>query len=338
MRSVNWLTKLTFILATALAFAVGAAFLPDEPYMRYATLDRTIQSRVRWIYERIYYDATPVDVAVIGPSRSEAAVSAPRLASDLARAGYPLNVVNFSLPENGRDLNWVIVKELFKTKSPKLIIVGVIEKPSRLGHPAYKYIARSSDIVDPAYMGNLNYLSNLVYLPYRQLRLFVANFFPRQFELPERFDHTQYAGTLDDTTISHRTGDGTTVERARRVSAFELRAGVIRYERGVRPPLLGVSGADFEFGDERVYLSRIVALAHHHRTNVVFLFLPYYTGPSALQERDFYATLAPVLDASFVKRHDEWYSDVAHLNHIGAQALTDWLATRISSPTEKYLR
>ncbi len=84
MRRAGWPRILLTILAVGLVAAVAAALLPDNPYQRYATLDHTIQNRVRWIYERLHFDPTPVDVAVIGPSRSGAGVSSPRLEADLA--------------------------------------------------------------------------------------------------------------------------------------------------------------------------------------------------------------------------------------------------------------
>ncbi len=330
MRLIRWPRRLAGIVGVAALAAVAAAALPDDPYMRFATLDHTIQNRIRWIYERIHDDPAPIDVAIIGPSRSGAAVSSPRLGSDLAALGRPLHTVNFSLPENGRDLNWVILQELLGTKHPRLIVIGVIEKPSRFGHPAYKYVAPAKDVVDPAYAGNLNYLANLIYLPYRQLRLFAARLAPQLFDLPARFDPTRYAGSDDDTTTTFRAGDGTVVERNARVPKPELEAGVVRYERGVHAARLGRRFADVEFGDERTYVRRMAALARTHGVPVAFLFLPYYTGPSVIQERALYQRLGPLLDASFVARHDEWYSDVAHLNHPGAIVLTDWLAPQVA--------
>ncbi len=330
MRRIRWVRRLLGIIGVATLVAVAVSALPDVPYMRFATLDRTIQNRIRWIYERVHFDPAPIDVAVIGPSRSGAAVNAPRLALDLAALGKPLRTVNFSLPENGRDLNWVVLQELLATKHPRLIVIGVIEKPSRYGHPAYKYVAPTADLVDPAYVGNLNYFTNLIYLPYRQLRLFAARLVPRQFDLPLRFDPARYAGSDDDTTTTFRAGDGTVVERDRRVPRTELLAGVVRYERGVHPSKLGRRWADVEFGDERTYVARMAALAHARGVAVAFLFLPYYTGPHAIQERRFYERFGPVIDASFLSGHDEWYSDVAHLNHDGAAVLTDWLAPQVA--------
>ncbi len=333
MRRIRWATKLWAIAAIAVLAATGAALLPDDPYMRFATLDHTIQNRVRWIYERTHFDSTPIDILVVGSSRIGAGVSSPRLEADLAALGHPARTVNFSLPESGRDFNWVILQQALATKHPQLIVISVAEKPSRFGHPAYKYVAPAADVIDPAYFGNLNYLTNLMYLPYRQLRLAAARVVPALFDLPTTFDPRRYRGSNDETTRSFQAADGHIVDRDHQVAKADLTAQVTDYERGVRPALLGRNGADIEFGDDRAYTARMVQLARTAGAHVVFLFLPYYTGPSTVQERAFYEQFGPVIDASFVSSHDEWYSDYAHLNHDGALVLTDWLAPQIAALT-----
>lgn len=331
MKIIPWRRVLLAILGVALLSAIAAAALPDNEYQRFSSLEKTIHNRLRWIYERIHHDPTPIDIVVIGPSRSGAAVSAPALEDRLAAAGRPLRAVNFSLPENGRDLHWVIAEELLTARSPKLLVIAVIEKPGRYGHSAYKYVAPAADVANPGYFGNLNYLSNLIYLPYRQLRLLAARAFPAAFDLPEAFDPARYAGTRFDSTLSFTTGDGIHVEREKRVPRARLEAELERFERGVRPPILGAQLADVEFGDERANVTRIADAAQARGIKVAFLFLPYYTGPSMVQERRFYERHGPVLDASFVKNHDEWFSDFGHLNHEGAIALTDWLAPQLAA-------
>ncbi len=103
------------------------------------------------------------------------------------------------------------------------------------------------------------------------------------------------------------------------------------YERGVTPPQLGRRFADEEFGNERAYIARIAETAHAHGARVAFLFLPYYAGPTSLQERAFYRQFGPVLDASFAAPHDDWYYNQAHLNDRGAAAVTHWLAPRLAA-------
>jgi hypothetical protein len=331
MQTIPWRRGVLIMLGVALLSAVLAAALPDTPYQRWSSLEKTIQNRLRWIYERIHYDPAPIDVAVLGPSRAGAGMSAPRVQEQLAALGKPVGVVNFSLPENGSDLHWVVENELLSKRSPKLIIIVVIEKPSRYGHPAYKYIAPAGAVIDPAYLGNLNYLSNLIYLPYRQLRLFAAQFAPAAFDLPAGFDPARYAGTSFDSTNSFVTGDGIRVERNSIVPVAELEAGVKRYEKGVRPPILSPRFADQEFGDERAYVRRMAAAARARGARVAFLFLPYYTGQTVIQERAFYEGFGPVLDAGFMSTHPEYFSDVAHLNHQGALVVSDWLAPQVAA-------
>lgn len=330
MNTIPWRRSFLAMLGVALLGAMAAAALPDNEYQRFSSLEKTIQNRLRWIYERTHYDPTPIDIAFLGPSRSGAAISAPRVQAQLAAAGINAHVVNFSLPENGRDLHWVVEQQLLATKQPRMLVIGVTEKPGRYGHPAYKYVAPAGDVIDPAYFGNINYLGNLVYLPYRQMRLFAARLFPAAFDLPERFDPARYAGPQIDGTVTYRTGDDILVERDRIVPRDELEAGKARYERGVQPPILGPGLAEIEFGDERSYVRRMAEAARARNIPVVFLFLPYFEGPAVVQERDFYRRYGPLLDAHFVAGHSEWFSDVAHLNHDGAVALSDWLAPRLA--------
>ncbi len=331
MRSPRWISKLLGVIGFALFAAAAAAALPDNPYQRFGTLANTIQARIQWIYERIHYDPAPIDVAVLGSSRWGAGVDSARLQADLRAGGAPVTTVNFALPENGRDLHWVILQELLAAKHPRLVIIGVIEKPSRYGHPAYKYVAPASDVVDPGYVGNLTYAANLAYLPYRQLRLFAARFAPDYFGLRPRPDPAHYAGSNNDNAFAFHTDDGKTIDRDHPIDPAILAAQVRRYEAGVHPPALGRALADVEFGDERIYVARMARAAKASGAKVIFLFLPYYTGPHAIQERAFYEQFGPILDASFLSSRSELYGDVAHLNRHGAAVLTDWLAPRVAA-------
>jgi hypothetical protein len=316
--------KTFYILAFAFLTAVVAALLPDDPYQRWQLLDGTIHKNARWIYERTNFDSTPIDVAFLGPSRTQAAVIAPQLEAALRANGIPAHVVNFSLPENGRDLNYVIARELFRTKSPKVLVIGVIEKPSRFGHPAFKYLAPSWLVADPSYFINLNYLSNLIYLPYRQMKLFLADLWPSLMGLTKTFNPATYLGSNIDMRPA------ALVNRINPAPRDELISDVNKLEKGIHPPILPASLRDVEFGDERHFIREIAELAREKGTRVVFLSLPYYTGPDDIQEEPFYRQFGDVINASFLASHAELYADHAHLTPHGARVLTDWLVPYIS--------
>lgn len=318
------------ILAFALGFAALASLLPENPYQRWQLLNGTIHARARWMFERIHFDPTPIDVVFVGPSRIEQGVNAPRLEAALARRGLPARVVNFSLPEAGRNINAVIVDELLKTKRPRLLVLGITEKPSRFGHSAFKYIAPRETIVDPGYVGNANYLSDLAYLPFRQLRLFAATWFPESTGLRPTFDLGDYRGATVQTTGDVLLPDGRIKNGTLPAEPAELRRGIDKLERGNTPPILPASLADVEFGDERHYVRHIAAAARARSVPVAFLLLPYATGPARAQEEQFYARYGDVWYAGFLSDRTQLFSDYGHLTSTGADILTDRLVAPVA--------
>jgi hypothetical protein len=317
------------VLAIALAAAVGASLLPDNPYQRWQQLAGTEQAKASWIYERIHFDPRPIDVAVVGPSRINRGLDARHLEAALAARGISARVANFALPQGGRDVNDVIVEEMLTQKAPKLLIVGVIEKPSRFGHAAYKYVAPRSMVVDPGYATNLNYLQNLIYLPFRQMRLFVADLFPGAFGLSKAFDPASYEpDPHEDVLFTLKSG---VVRPASEPGPIdEITQGAAEMKARTHPPFLPRSMADLEFGDDRHYVRRICAAAARKHVKVAFLFLPAYTGSTTIQEAPLYRTCGPVWDAGFLAPHAELYSDYAHLTTGGGDVMIEWIAPRVA--------
>lgn len=334
MARLHPLRSVLAILGIALATAVLVCLLPENPYQRWQLLDGTIHRNARWIYERIHFDPRPVDVVFVGPSRVARGVDPIRLQTELRRQGRPVNVVNFALPEGGRNLNYVIVDELLKTKRPKLIVIGVIEKPARFGHPAFKYIAPRRTVADPEHLANIKYLSDLAYLPFRQLTLFAADVAPWSSNLAPTFDQAQYVPDLGLSKV-YRRADGTLESTARAGTMAELESDAAEYKAGLTPPVLPASMADIEFGDERENIRRIVAAAHSHGAKVAFLALPYYSGPTTVQEEPFYRRYGPVWNAGFLSPRADLYADAAHLTQGGAAFLTDWLSRPIGDYLDK---
>ncbi len=326
MRRFRSARALLGIVAAALLAAAATLLLPTNDYQRYQLLRGTIHARAQWIYERIHFDPTPIDIVIIGSSRTGAGVDAAALGRLTGR-----HAVNFSLPESGRNINFAIIEELLTTRTPRLIVIGVTEKPSRFGHSTFRYLAPMPDLLDPAYAGNLNWLPDLAFLPYRQLRLFGANLAPAAFGLSITFDPATYAGAVYDTTQAIVLPDGR-IKRTDIAAALpELQRGVRKLEAGLRPPLLPPTLADVEFGDDRTYVRRIAALARAHGVRIAFLAIPYYTGTSAVQEEALYRRFGPVWNAGFVAGDPAIYSDYAHLTQAGAARLTDWLAPQITA-------
>lgn len=85
-------------------------------------------------------------------------------------------------------MNSVVLDEVFKTKSPKVVVVGVTEPPGLWGHPMFKYVAPAEAIAFPPAPLLHNYFHDLAYLPARQVQRAFARFFPNLCGLRDKFD------------------------------------------------------------------------------------------------------------------------------------------------------
>jgi len=325
-RERPWLL-FALLVATFFGLSGGAVLLPHDPYVRYQQLAETIHYRTVWGYERLAFDKTPIDIAVIGNSRLQAGVSGPLLQDELSRRlGRPIHVANLSLPQEGRNAHFVVAKRLFLTHPEvKLVILSAIEQMPREGHPAFRNTADTADVVAAPLLGNTQYFSDLAYLPYRQMALFVQTLFPQAFGETRRFDRSRYLGGRYDTTLSFTSPTGNHVDRDAVHSAAELLPPARERVEGITPPLLPAH-PDIEFAVERAYTGQVARLASANGTRVAFLYLPIYHYPLPLQDKDFYEGKGAVIEAPFLAADHRNYSDYGHLNRIGSTRLTQWLA------------
>jgi len=146
-------------LVVALILSAAVCLLPENDYQKWQLQDP--DGRLRWIYERIHFDPTPIDVAIVGPSRAQLGLSAAAIEQDLAQRGKRVNVANFAMLGSGRDLQWAILDELFKAKSPKVVVLEVDEEPYPFGHFLFKHVGPTEAIVFPPSPFLHNYLYNL---------------------------------------------------------------------------------------------------------------------------------------------------------------------------------
>ena len=320
------------IFAAALTLAVLTICLPTNTYQRWQQLHDTIYDQTRWIYERCRFDPTPIDVAIIGSSRTRQAVNARQLQAELSRDNLPLNVVNFSVLSPGRGTDYAIIDLLLKYKKPKLLIVDILENPDRNVHPAYKYLASTKTIVWPTFGRGLGYFSDILFLPYREGYLFFANILPDEFKLKKRFDPQRYAGPVVDTTGTVAVAGTVNIQAEKPATLSQLRREADKFEAEnayrARYPRVVV---DYVNADERRYVESITRLARARGVKIAFLFLPRFGGPGRVAYPSIYRGLGPIWNANFVAGHPAWFGDFVHLTRAGAYNVTTWLATPIAA-------
>ena len=315
----------TILAALAFALVVNAAvcLLPENDYQKWQLQDP--DGRLRWIYERIHFDPTPIDVAIVGPSREQLGISPAAIEQELAKRGEPANVVNFALPGAGRDIQWAILEELFKAKSPKVVVLGVEDQPYPFGHFLFKYVAPASAVAFPPSPFLHNYLYNLAYLPVRKLKLFGANLFPDLFGLTKDFDPAHYAKNRTDYTTNF-IGDGKMVDMERQVPRATLLA---QPREPVPRTFVARMLTQLNGGEDHLFTEKIAALAKAHGARLVFVHLPMFEGPQTITDADFLKQYGLVLNYADLAPRDELFENWSHLNHAGAMTASARLANAI---------
>jgi hypothetical protein len=317
-----------FLLCCAVSLA-----LPHDRYIRYQQLAGTPLSPGVWIYERLHYDRTPIDIAIIGASRTEIGISAPQMERALtARFGHPVHVANLSLAQDGRDLHYEITRELIATHPEvKLILYSLTEHSARTGHRAFRNLADTGEVLGAPLLVNPSYFNNVVYLPYRQVSLFLQTTLPAMFGVRTAFDPKTYWGTDHDTTVSHWGSNGKWVERDAVRPAAALGAQVDSKVASRTPVLLPAGFRDYEYVLERTYTRRIADLAQRHGIAIGFVYLPIYGHHFVITDRAFYHARGFIMDAGALADDHRDFSDYAHFNQIGTTRATRWVAERLAA-------
>lgn len=330
--SASWL-QIGLVFLTFAGLWIAAALLPHDPYVRYQQLAETIQFPAVWGYERIVFDPAPIDVAVVGNSRLQAAISAPQLSQELTQnLGRPVRVANLSMPQEGRNAHYAIVRNLLEHRPEvKLIVLSAIEQMPREGHPAFRSIAEAGDLATAPMLVNRDWLEDLSQIPFRQMSLFVQTQWPAPFGVTRQFRQGAYFGTGYDSTFSFRSPTGNFVDRDSVVPAAELLPPARARAQSITPPLLPPAAADMEFTVERIYTRKIARLAQAKGVRIAFLYAPIYHYPLPLKDQPFYEAIGPVAQAKFLSGHADWYSDYGHLNRRGAVQATSTLADFIAA-------
>lgn len=321
---------LFIIFVAAFGSMALLSMLPHDPYMRFQRLDIGAHAKAKWIYERTVLDPTPIDIAFVGTSHTMNGVDAEYMQSIVATGGEETpHIVNLAIPNFGRDMHYVISKFLLTNKQVKHLFIEVREIESRDMHPAFHYLADTSDLIDAPLIVNTRYAENLARLPQRQLALFFDTQFPEFFnskthqaseQIPEHLDRSLY------------NPDGSF--RARVTPLEELQKAERNWNR-VQAPKMNRDNKFINylnFNASFTYIEKIAQLAKQHKVELHFVYIPEYGAQDLPVDMAFYEKLSNVwtFNQDEIFSNTNHWSDHSHLNGNGARALTNALANRIS--------
>lgn len=317
-----WL-MLALVVLSFLGLSFATLLLPHDPYVRYQQLSPTLHFRTVWSYERLAFDDTPIDIAIIGNSRLQSGIAAPVLQQRLReRIGQDVHVANLSMPQEGRNAHYVMAQQLFKHHPEvKLVLLSAIEAMPRESHPAFRNIAEAPTVVTAPILINKTYLDDLAFVPFRQISLTVQSLFPSAFGI-RKFRQQDYFGTNFDTTRSFVSPTAGFVDMNRTNTVQDLRPAARARVQSITPQILPDALAPAEFAIERRYTAAIANLAMANGSAIGFVYLPIFENVAPLAQEQYYSALGPVLTADCVADQAAMYSDYGHLNTSGAHRLS----------------
>ncbi len=306
--------------------AAAVALLPHDKYLRYQVPNDPQAPTSDWIYERIHFDPTPIDVAFIGTSRTGMSIHSRRLEDDLAQSGIHANAVTLYCVRSGMNMQYVVAKELLSTRKVKLLVLEMTEREERKPHELFYQYADTVDVLTAPLLINFNYLSDIARLPGRQVRLSWQTLLQRLgLRQPEK-SAPPYEGPHLDHAEFVRSVDNVVHSRSVRHTEAEMEQMRIADERAFTRPLLPKSMSALEYRLARYYESKILDLAREQGVRVVFLYTPRYGGPSTPPPYALYSARADLINPwPLIHRYPYW-NDANHMNWYGAQIMTDYVA------------
>lgn len=318
------LSPIAFLFALGVALVAVfsmAVVLPHDPYYRYQAHDSGTTRKADWIYERLHFDPTPLDVALIGTSRMGGGISEETVETEYCRAtGRRIHVANLALPETGRNLHYAILKEAARTKSPQLFIVELNEVESRRPHRGFVVLADAGDVIAAPAAVNLNYLADIVRLPGRQASLFLQSL-TKSPALAPAFDPARYEGPHFDRTRNIRLIDGRIVDKDVRLTREAIdRLHEERMAAEAPLHLLPPPFSRLEYRFSRFYLRRMEEIAGLSGAGLAYAYLPAYRAPAAPQALLEDLDVRPAFDLGGAGADDPglWF-DATHWNAQGAE-------------------
>jgi hypothetical protein len=326
------------MFGTTLAVLAAACNLSDDRYLRYQSLTEKEVVKAGWIYERIHFDPAPIDVVFIGTSRTVFGIDSEKVERTCRDAGGEnCASINLGLEHLGRNVHWLLAREVMQTRKPSLLVVEVQETEYRALHPAFSALADASDIVSAPLIINTSFFPDLVRLPLRQLSLFAQGHAPTLFGVSRAFRPALYRGAHWDDAYAEMGS------REHPVANPEPRTGVISVAELERERAHSLSDDDtrlnlpaplqpLEYRANLLYLKELLNLAREKNIEIRFLYMPAYHDAQTPAFANFYDKFAPTwrMPSEIVDRHELWL-DVGHLNYAGATALSVWLGAKIAT-------
>ncbi len=284
-----------------------------EKQFSYYFVKGECSNKASWIYDRIFLSDKKLDVVFIGASQTACAVKDELIEQRLKeQTGEIIKVASLGYCRRGRDIQYSMLKDVFRQKNPRLVVIEVAEDEPKKSHPVFPYLAESEDIVASHVFFNQRYPAAL----WKGLVLRFEFLKGKLFGLPELTgDSAADHGYIP----THSTADEELLLNNR-----------LNWERRLKNKKASLVRT-IELHYSRHYLEEIAAMAENNGCRIVFLYLRESgSGMRLPLLYDYYRSVADVIvlpDSIFNAPH--YWFDATHLNDKGATVASEKIAKEI---------
>jgi hypothetical protein len=292
---------------------VALFIFPVEKKFSYSFIKGECNNKASWIYNRIFIDNRNVDIAFSGASQTGCAIMDELIEKELNKnSGRELSVANIGYCRRGRDIQYLMLKDLFENKKPKIIIVEVYEDEPKKSHPVFPYLANSDDLFSSGILFNQRYLSGI-------WKGGVVRF--------ENFKHIVFKTEIQPLKNPLLFGYRHSIQKVADNVLMENRTVWEKRLARHKNSLL----RKFELNYSKHYLEKIVKLANQNSCKILFLYLP--ESGSKLKEpllTKYYKNFGElvVLPQSIIENKENW-KDATHFNDLGAIKVSQFIENKL---------
>lgn len=307
----------TFLFLSALVAGVVALFvMPVDKEYAYGFLFKGgCQGRSPWIYKQLFKDTGAIDIAFIGTSHTMNALNDQWIEDTIrAATGKNIRCCNLSYCGFGRDLDYIITRDLLQNKMVKTLVVEVREKEHEFGHLYFPYIAGSADLLTAPGYYNRSYLPNI----YKSF-LFRLQYLREKITREDEKRKVEIAHSRYGVSINYGHIESAELDSAKSRAALRKKNEIQAIQTAVTLPAM-------------YYVEQLSSLAKLHHVSLVFIYLPAYSGQASIQEiQEKYGKWGTVVFCPAVYQNKSMWADDEHLNSSAAALVSGTLAKSLLS-------
>lgn len=279
----------------------------------YRTIKEFDKNKIGWTHKRL---RQTIDYAFIGSSHTFHGVDdnlIQKIVHDSSKNGS-ISVSNISRSWPGRNLDYLVIKELLKLQRPRIIFIEVTERFPFGGHLYFPILAENKELFDVANLNNVKLGRDIQTAFKSRLDCLVANLFHIESVSSNTYFYKEHGYAPAEGKFD---GKKDTVEER---SLF-----VKNYIPSLHNYLFKINHTFYDN-----YINKIISLAFKCNVQIIFLYIPRYKPPyfpeEYIQWKEKYQYWIPPID---IFNDADNFADSGHLNPKGAKLLSTWIAEEI---------